>query len=393
MSVRILVGHVIDRLRELPDESVHCCVTSPPYFGLRSYQTPPQTWPDGWVGDLGLEPSPDLFIEHLVHVFREVRRVLRADGTLWLNMGDSFANDGKWGGETGGKQHYLGEANRKRVGREKRITGLKPKDLMLMPARVAIALQEDGWWVRSDIIWAKKSPMPESVTDRPTSAHEHVFLLTRSERYFYDAEAVKEESITGDARRPYTSAGAWAIDGRPAEQRHGGKPRDIAPDAASKRNMRNVWHLGPEPFPEAHFATFPSEIPRRAILAGTSAHGVCAECGAPWARVVEKDQRKFRAVAGDTHDQARLGGDGRTGRRVDVLPETKTLGWAPTCGCNAAVRSAIVLDPFFGAGTTGLVADQLGRDCIGIELNPDYARMAENRLRRDAGLFADIAAD
>ena len=215
MTVRIMVGHVLDQLALLPDESVHCVVTSPPYYGLRDYGIEPQVWGGAWRGSLGLEPTLALYLDHMTAVFREVRGVMRKDATCWLNMGDSYC------AAQGGRQAAIGElpkdgktrfASNKAKAREdvdvtgwahgahgKRVTlpansGLKPKDLMLIPSRLAIRLQDDGWWVRSDIAWCKKAPMPESCTDRPTSAWEHVFLLTKSARYFYDAEAVKEEA-------------------------------------------------------------------------------------------------------------------------------------------------------------------------------------------------------
>ena len=178
---RILIGDVREKLATLDDESVHCVVTSPPYWGLRSY--------GGEAGMIGLEPTLEAHIEALVSVFRQVWRVLRPDGTLWLNVGDVYANDGKWGGTTGGK--HAKELHSEPIGRAKVKTGLKPKDLMMLPARVALALQADGWWLRSEIIWAKPNPMPESVTDRPTSSHEKIFLLSKAAKYFYDAEAVR----------------------------------------------------------------------------------------------------------------------------------------------------------------------------------------------------------
>jgi len=240
MTVRIFHGDVLDVLKKLPSESVHMVCTSPPYFGLRDYGIPPSVWggdpehrhawgktgkrhrggPNGdsaaragrdksaqdavcdvqtgqfcecgaWLGCLGLEPTPELFVEHIVVVMREMRRVLRKDGICWVNLGDSYANDGKFGGETGGKQAYLDDNNRKRVGREKRVTGLKPKDLVLIPESVILALRADGWWVRSRLPWLKRNAMPESSGDRPTTAVEYVFMLSRSEHYFYDGEAVK----------------------------------------------------------------------------------------------------------------------------------------------------------------------------------------------------------
>ena len=333
MAVRIITGHVLERLAGLPAESVHCVVTSPPYYGLRDYGIEPQVWggaagcehewvteriparhsDDGiggkstqaqsqrlptergfcrrcgaWRGSLGLEPTLALYLDHMVEVMRAVRRVLRADGTCWLNVGDSYSNDGKWGGSSGGK-HVPALHGKTGVGRMKQTTGLKPKDLMLVPARLAIRLQDDGWWVRSDIAWCKRAPMPESCTDRPTSAWEHVFLLTKSARYFYDAEAEKEECEPAEGGRARAALrGESPYAGADYKDYHEGRTGRHQSYQPPYRNLRNFWLLGPEPFPEAHFATFPTEIPRRAILAGTSAKGCCPKCAAGWVRVVKK---------------------------------------------------------------------------------------------------------
>jgi len=340
MSVRILVGDVRDRLKDLPDESVHCVVTSPPYFGLRDY---------GHPGQIGLEPTPAEFVRTMVEVFREVRRVLRPDGTFWLNLGDSYAQGGGGGASSkstlknDGRPVYGARAQElalnERAFSRKAPPGLKPKDLIGIPWRVAFALQEDGWYLRSDIIWHKPNPMPESVTDRPTSAHEHIFLLAKSERYFYDHEAVKEPAIcgangsefhtgkTGEHQlgraqkvRPSKPKGSFAAKGEPL-------PGQLPFRAVTEmRNLRNVWSVPTVPFNEAHFATFPPALVEPCIKAGCP-HG------------------------------------------------------------------GTVLDPFGGAGTSGLVADRLGRNAILIELNPDYAAMAERRIRNEQPMFADVQLD
>ena len=362
-------GHVIDVLRELPEKSVQCCITSPPYYGLRSYQTPPQVWggdescehewgdeipgdarggsgpgrkngsamtyaralPKGnfclrchaWRGELGQEPTLALYLDHLVSVFEAVKRVLRDDGTLWVNIGDSYVSNGR---QQVGRHDEHPDAIARRherfgTGRPKALTGgndrtwreadpgLKAKDLMLVPHRFAIAMCDAGWYVRSDIIWGKKSCMPESVTDRPTSAHEHIFLFAKQPRYFWDAEAVKEGAIKGAAGSTFTD-GKTGVNGN-------GRVSTKERIESSGRNMRNVWMLGPENFPDAHFAAFPSEIPRRCILAGSR--------------------------PGDT-----------------------------------------ILDPFLGSGTTALVARQLGRRCVGIELQADYLGMIRKRLAQQS---------
>ena len=231
-------GDALAVLRRMEPESVHCCVTSPPYWGLRDYGVP---------GQIGLERTPEEYISRVTEVFREVRRVLRADGTLWLNIGDSYANDGKCGGETGGKQAYLDDNNRRRVGREKRLTGLKPKDIVGIPWMLAFALRADGWYLRSDIIWYKPNPMPESVTDRPTKAHEYIFLLAKSERYYYDAAAIAESSLTGDDRKPFCPG---QVDYRGNGHDRGGGRARTAGNKNHKyesRNKRSVWKIATQP--------------------------------------------------------------------------------------------------------------------------------------------------
>jgi hypothetical protein len=270
--------------------------------------------------------------------------------------------------------------------------GLKPKDLTMLPARVALALHADGWWLRSDIIWAKPNPMPESAADRPTSAHEHVFLLGKRAKYFYDAESVREESVTCDPRRPYGSAGK--LGGRPVEQRHDGEPRD---GYRASRNLRNIWTIPTEAFPGAHFATFPTELVGRCIKAGTSEKGCCPLCGAQWARVTG---RSIEMTSGSGRSgrkpQGKHGGSeqaesGAYDIRMGPTVATITIGWRPSCSCPERVPiPCTVLDPFAGAGTTGLVADRLGRNAVLIELNPSYTDMAGRRIQNDLPLFVEI---
>lgn len=364
MTTRILQGDCREVLKTLEDESVHCCVTSPPYFGLRDY---------GVAGQLGLEDSPDAFVAQIVAVFREVRRVMRRDGTLWLNLGDSYASQG------GAKQtphlgkHFVDRARGQEViSRSKRLPRgegrwsggnaqacglLKPKDLIGIPWRVAFALQSDGWYLRQDIVWSKPNPMPESVRDRCTKAHEYLFLLSKSKRYYFDIEAIAEplaatsivrlgqdvEAQAGSDRVPgktngpmkavrakgnrktfrgggvYTQGRSFDNDAAPANDSIGNVPNE-----RDMRNKRSVWTVATEPFSEAHFATFPPQLIEPCIKAGSPAGG-------------------------------------------------------------------LVLDPFGGAGTTGLVADRLGRDALLIELNPGYAAMANNRIKKDGGMFAAVS--
>lgn len=311
MSVRILTGDCRTVLQTLADESVNCVVTSPPYFGLRDY---------GMDGQIGLEPTPDAFVVEMVAVFREVRRVLRKDGTLWLNLGDSYAGGGRGGGAEGCKQRTNAGSL---LGPKKAPDGLKPKDLMGIPWRVAFALQADGWWLRQDIIWHKPNPMPESITDRCTKAHEYLFLLTKGERYAFDAKAIAETCVSTAPAGNKVSATKGRIGGGGGWDASPKSDRSIPADG---RNKRSVWTVQSSPFPEAHFATFPPDLIEPCIKAGCPVGGT-------------------------------------------------------------------VLDPFGGAGTTGLVADRLSRNAILIELNPTYATMARDRLARDGGMFASLAAE
>ncbi len=357
-SFQIIEGDALEQLRELPAESVHCCVTSPPYWGLRDYGT--ATWEGGDAGcdhkqetrhqkqgvssqrkgranaeeqrnenfrslcpncgatrtdsQLGLEPTPELYVANMVEVLREVRRVLRDDGTVWLNLGDSYNGVGR-----GDKANGLQVAAR--ATKQRTVTGLKSKDLVGIPWRVAFALQADGWYLRSDIIWSKPNPMPESVTDRPTKAHEYIFLLSKSGRYWYDADAIAEPLSTApnaQARGPKDTPNRGPRDaGNSGLQ---GTAMGIRNGTVATRNKRTVWTVTTKPYSEAHFATFPPKLIEPCVLAG------CPEGGT-------------------------------------------------------------VLDPFAGSGTTGMVALRAGRRFIGIELNPEYCEMARCRILDDAPLL------
>lgn len=299
-DVQLLLGDCIERMGDLATGSIQTCVTSPPYFGLRDY---------GMEGQLGLEYSPELYVAKMVAVFREVRRVLKDDGTLWLNIGDSYANDSKWGGSSGGK-HAKALHGASGVGRGRKHTGLKGKDLIGIPWMLAFALRADGWYLRQDIIWHKPNPMPESVADRCTKAHEYVFLLSKGPRYFYDHQAIKEPAV-------------YAACGRPSKVRGEFEGKNIQPGKEAfraikeTRNRRSVWTIATKPYKGSHFAVFPPALVEPCILAGS--------------------------------------------RPGDV-----------------------VLDPFNGSGTTGQVALQHSRRYIGIELNPEYLALTEERLRHVA---------
>ena len=304
----------LEGLKQLPDNSINCCVTSPPYWGLRDY---------GVEGQLGLESTPGEYVAKMVEVFREVKRVLRDDGTLWLNLGDSYAGSGKgaWDNKEVQKEIYVPDKDSPQCKLKKVPQGLKQKDLVGIPWMVAFALRADGWYLRSDIVWHKPNAMPESVTDRPTKAHEYIFLLSKSKKYYYDADSIREPLSEQRAKQ----AGELVDPGNDAKKRKKQIEHDKKRGSGGHfdghkwrmnplgRNKRSVWTVPTQPFPEAHFAVFPPALIEPCILAG------CPEGG-------------------------------------------------------------VVLDPFMGSGTTGMVAAMHQRNFIGFELNPEYCKMAEKRI-------------
>lgn len=378
----ILLGDVFERLAELPDESVHMVVTSPPYWTQRDY---------GVEGQLGLEPTLEAYVETQVRVFREVRRVLRSDGSLWLNIGDAYAtrngqhSNGR--GLTAGPKHAAAAATRMR-GR-KMPAGYKDKDLLGIPWELALALRRDGWWLRRDNVWYKPNPTPESATDRSTTAHEYVFHLTKRGRYFYDQEATREP-FKGKARdqaaaRAQRGGTSHKYSSKPKERR-GIKPRGNAANTTG-RNPHSVWTIATEPSRLAHYATFPKRLALRCILAGTSERGVCSACGAPWVRILEVVDPAGR-LGKSYHDHKN---DLKRGQRgipyAEGAPVKRTVGWRPTCDHEAPTARALVLDPFMGTGTTAVVCARQGRDYLGIELSEEYVAIAEERLVHERRLL------
>jgi len=327
----VRVGDCRELLRDTPDESVLCCVTSPPYWGLRDY---------GHAGQIGQEATPEEFVATMVEVFREVRRVLKSDGTCWLNLGDSYCSTapGTMGDKLNQRGILAGVSDRRAEGsrkaRPETPSGMKPKDLAGIPWMVAFALRSDGWYLRQDIVWAKPNPMPESVTDRCTKSHEYIFLLTKSERYYYDHEAIKERAVCGwndsqfqvgktaehqlgRAQKVRPSAKKGSFNGKTEAMAETGQNAFRA--VTDTRNKRSVWTVPTAPYKEAHFATYPPDLIKPCIMAGTK--------------------------PGD-----------------------------------------VVLDPFGGSGTTGQVALELGRHALLFELNPDYAKIIEKRTNVTPGL-------
>lgn len=519
-SLQLLAGDCRAMLATLAPESVHCVVTSPPYYGLRDYKIPATVWggdpacehdfsvefvatevgkgnwaqgvngrgeaqPGGadakrepiraraqrgtcrhcgaWRGCLGLEPTPQLFIANMVEVFRAVHRVLRKDGTLWLNIGDTYAGSGR-GGATGnsgleGSQDAQNESkvasaaqnrNRLEVSDQQRIQattrigarggdGVKLKDLIGIPWMLAFALRDDGWYLRQDIIWNKTNPMPESAPDRCCRSHEYVFLLSKSRRYYFDEDAIAEPAAyaheakydngesglgtdgsnagKGSSTRKFRGKGigGWGhgeSSHHPEHQDRGYSTPSHAqavkeasangtkppPGAAIVRKKRSVWTVTTYPFPGAHLATFPPKLIEPCILAGTSAHGCCATCGAPWARITEKDlvpgKRAAKTNAIDERDRTADVNDQGSNRRKDghkagVVTALQTIGWKPTCkhSIYAPRVPCTVLDPFGGAGTTALVANRAHRRAILIDISAAYLEMARARIEAEAPLL------
>lgn len=367
---------------------------------------------------IGLEQSISEYIETMVTVFREVWRVLKLLGTCWVEIGDSYNVAGRIGhGTRDGNKQATNRASRNEVDNNRASDALlKPKDKALIPFRLAIALQDDGWYIRQDIIWHHVNCMPESVQDRTTNAHSYIFLLSKQPRYYYDAVAIQEpSSLNSHARGNGVNPKAANNPGpnsrmfvdRDPEHANRAIKQNRSFSAAVRslvpmRNKRSVWAIPSEPLALNHFAAFPSEIPRLCISAGTSQAGVCSECGKPLVRVLEKNPITPITPGGKNGDMDPQFSGHRmmantTARRQagghpdNPFPPKKTLGWQPSCSCNAPTRPAVVFDPFCGAATTLLVADRLGRDAIGLELNPDYCRMGRDRIASETPLFLTSA--
>ena len=344
----VMIGDCLDTLKTIQTGSVNCIVTSPPYFGLRQYSDE--------KGEIGIEETPEEYAENLVKVFDECWRVLHDTGTLWLNLGDTYAASGG-GRQTADRRAASGMLEKNTDKSFKRIPtgGRKPKDLIGIPWLVAFALQKAGWYLRKDIIWNKPAVMPEPVKDRPVSSHEHIFLLAKSKRYFYDREAIKDPT----------------------------------------QYKRDVWNIIPRPWGGSHFAIYPSELAETCILAGTSAHGRCSRCFAQYERITEKTMPKnaeqLHAVGGmeTRHPNPRRGQQRVTenGTIPSYIPiKHKTVGWKATCDCGADHEPSVVLDPFGGSGTTAGASIKFGRKAILCELNPEYATVIPDRIAHIMGV-------
>jgi DNA modification methylase len=358
----------------LADKSVQCVVTSPPYWGLRKYAGEQKIrWRDGSTEAFGLEPNIRMYVDHTIEVLDEIRRVLRDDGVVFWNIGDTYAANR--GYQVVDNKHIdVGNDMRRSI-----TDGLKPKDLCLIPFRVAIAAQDDGWWMRQVIIWHKTNPMPEAVKDRCTTGHEYILMLTKSKNYYWDQEGIKEKGVT-----PAGTKGAKGSKERSSIEGVNSRPPKYKV-YDGKRNPRTVWTISTKPFRGAHFAVFPPELPDKCIRAATSPHGACAECGAPWKRVVKKAGTRKTHGDNKVADEAQ-GKHGKTSVfNTGVVPIVETVGFEPTCKCNCNnVVPCKVLDPFCGSGTTILVANQLGRYGKGYDISNEYLDIARRRIESEA---------
>jgi DNA modification methylase len=434
MGIKILKGDCLETLKSLDEQSINTCVTSPPYWGLRDYGT--GEWvggdPDclhksakknadktgGFTGkrirkiggsennkylkhkkncpdcgatrkdnQLGMEDTPEEFVENLVRVFKEVKRVLRDDGTVWLNLGDSYYNYRPGKGQSLSKQSVSNtdqDLPQDCARRGNKIAGLKEKDLVGIPWRVAFALQADGWYLRQDIIWHKPNPMPESVRDRCTKSHEYIFLLSKNPKYYYDNEAIKEDSIYhGKDKR--SDKGNIRYEGKRTNNKDT-KAQQSFVTINPKKNKRSVWTITTKPYKEAHFATFPTDLIEPCVLAGCPEE-ICVDCGKPYKRVMQKPkqleiERNKRSGLDDRKVGGVLDKYNRENPPID-------LGLQKQCDCETnETKGGTVLDPFGGSGTTGVVASKHNRNAVLCELNEGYIDIAEKRLNDGFDIFS-----
>jgi DNA modification methylase len=398
-----LINASAHHLPMLADGSVHCIVTSPPYWGLRKYEGEQGVaWPEveyapmaglpmvrieAMQCELGLEPTPNAFIGHLMLCLREWWRVLRADGTLWVNLGDSYQSAK---GQAKGRDPKQPARRHGLRPQDVRVPGLKPKDLTMIPYRFALAAQAEGWWVRSDIVWEKTNSMPESVDDRPTKSHEYIYILTKSRRYFYDADAIREplkpKTLTtfGTMRNPGTRD-PLIKSASLSETMLERKPKLNAEGEIAGANKKSVWRIAAQGYEGAHFATFPEALVEPMILAGTSAAGCCVKCGTPWRRLRvstgHKSPRKTHH-SGPGQDQSKSDS-------THWAPAQVALNkWEPGCKCSAGdPEPCTVLDPFAGSGTTGRVAIRLGRRAVLVDISREYLeQLVPERVSTQVGL-------
>ena len=395
---KIYLGDCLETMRQWPDEFIDCVVTSPPYWQLRDYGSEKQ---------FGLEDSFEDYINQQVVVFDEVKRILRQGGTLWLNMGDSYRGGGCGGG---GPLQITNKGTK--LGKKIPPPGVSPKNLIGQPWKLAFALQESGWILRMDNIWSKPNPMPESTKDRCTRSHEYVFHFAKSERYFYDAEAIKVPVSGNPDSKDFVdrkSPSGWDTvavrrdkkRGRYDKQKRAYETKKIEPSLT--KNCRSVWNMPTQPFPAAHFATFPEWLVERCLRAGVSEGGYCGYCALAYVRILEESEvsieykrkcgsdesGKYRGEAKKNYKAGRAETPGEVKSRIlSGMKKRETVGWAKPCSCFAGGKDiGTVFDPYSGSGTVAVVGKKLGLNFLGCELNPEYIAIANKRLQNESRLF------
>lgn len=387
-------GPSLEVLKSIPKNSVHCVVTSPPYFGLRNYEA---------EGQIGLETTPEDYIQRLVETFDAVKDVLHPHGTVWVNLGDSY-----WGSMGGSfKDKDLQNSYTDKMTEEENTLairsptpysqtrvreygGYKPKDLIGIPWMFAFAMRARGWYLRTDIIWNCPNKMPESCKDRPGRAHEYMFLFTKSRDYFYDDEAVRVPSSTAfdpnKKRRADSKSASKFVPGNTSPHREG----RVFPFRTGTRRLRTVWDVTLEPYKGAHSAPYPTKLVEPCVKAGSSEGGCCSQCLNPLKRTLEKvrirekeTDRAWQGLPSVTPPQRSIPYEPKKQGSMEPEWEYTTTGWERTCKCDSTVIPCTVLDPFSGSGTTGLVATSLGRNYVGVDINGDYLPLAIERIQKN----------
>jgi len=412
--IKILQGNCIDKIKELDDNSIDCVVSSPPYFGLRDY---------GVDGQFGLEKTYHDYLANTVKVFETFKTKLKDTATIWWNVGDSYHNYRPTNNKQGmykkpdyPKQSIAGNRQdlpKHSLKRNQRYQEIKEKDLMMIPNRVAIALQDAGWYIRSEIIWHKPNPMPESVRDRPTSCHEKIWLITKNKKYYYDAESIKEPITDTTAKRLLqknienqkgslrgnggmkSNGNMKAVGRKKFDKNMGGSGTSFVDHSGYKkadgtyminetRNKRNVWTITTKPFKDAHFATFPKDLIEPCIKAGCP-EKVCVKCGKPQVKQFYRDKSTLPVKRNKRDGDGDRAVGGVYQKWLEENPPQIKI--KPSCDCNADFKPGVVLDPFGGSGTTGIVASLNNRNAILIELNQNYIDIANKRIDKEVGLF------
>lgn len=421
-------GHALGVLKGLPSESVDCAITSPPYWGLRTYKTEPQIWGDNncehkfiqydrpnggghpsksaqvgatkvdaqriydykaafclkcnaWRGELGLEPTIELYISHLVLIFQEVKRVLKKIGTCWVNIDDSYTSTAQGTMNAPSTKIHSGQASVERAN-YRPFTGLSPKSLCLIPQRFAIAMVGEGWILRNDIVWAKPNPMPESVKDRFTGSWEHLFFFAKNKRYWFEQQFEKAD-YDGRHQTIAVECNKQTEDNPMASREHERWPVMI--DGVRGRNKRDVWEITTQPYPEAHFAVYPEKLVETPILAGCPA-AICKKCGKARAKIYQKGFTDHGGKTDSSYSPKTTAGrlallrQASREQGVEYTNDKEVIGYS-NCGCNDGFEAGVVMDIFAGSGTTGAVAKRLGRKYIGIELSEEYCKLHVRRLQ------------